>query len=684
MTTLNYQKVQAMHLKRNAYLYIRQSTLKQVIINQESTKRQYDLREKALKLGWNLNDIIIVDDDLGKSGAQSVHRDGFQRLSAEVSMGRVGVVIGLEVSRLARNNADWHRLLEICALTQTLILDEDGIYDPAHFNDRLLLGLKGAMSEAELHIIRSRLQGGILNKAKRGELQVPLPIGFVYDTLRKVRLDPDQHIQKIIRFFFSTFQRVGSACGVVKAFSEAGLKIPQRIRKGANKGEIIELPLTHSRTLRTLHNPRYAGAFVFGRHRTSHIVGASKIQNLPREEWHTLILNAHDGYLSWEDFENNQKKLKENAQANGADRRKGPPREGPALLQGLVVCGICGKRMTIRYNNRGGKLIPSYMCQSEGIEMGNRICQSIPGQHVDRLIGNRLIEIISPQTLEIALAVQQEIDSRLEETNHLRQQQVTRAKYEADLAKRRYMQTDPDNRLVASTLEADWNHKLQILDEAQQEFEREKKRVHKSLGNEDREQILHLAKDFSLLWHDKETTDVEKKKIIRLLIEDITLSKNKNILVQIRYKGGKLETLTLPKPLRSWEQNQTAPETLKKIDALLDDHSVEEVATILNARGLKTGWGLTFNSRRIVAIAKQNGIKGRYERLREQGLYTLSEIAQKLNVNQVTIKKWYHEGLLTGYPFNTKNECLYIYSPNDMPMKMQGVKFFKRKKPVCI
>ncbi|OGN72840.1 MAG: hypothetical protein A3G30_01495 [Chlamydiae bacterium RIFCSPLOWO2_12_FULL_49_12] len=679
MLESNHQKIQAEHLKRNAYLYIRQSTIKQVINNQESTKRQYALRERAVALGWALENVVIIDDDLGKSGAESVTRDGFQRLSAEVSMGRAGIVIGLEVSRLARNNADWHRLLEICALTRTLILDEDGMYDPANFNDRLLLGLKGAMSEAELHVIRARLQGGILNKASRGELHVPLPIGFVYDILGKVQLDPDLQVQKTMRFFFTTFQRVGSACGVVKVFIREGLKIPQRIRKGPNKGEIVEMPLTHSRALQTLHNPRYAGAFVYGRRRTNHILGSTKIQNLLREDWHTLIFNAHRGYLSWEEYENNQKKLRENAQANGADRRKSSPREGPALLQGLVVCGVCGRRMTIRYHRRQGKLLPTYVCQVEGIKTGVRICQSIPGQAIDQTIGDHLIELVSPQILEVALTVQKELNSQEEVVSQLRKQHVERAKYEADLAKRRYMQIDPENRLVASTLEGDWNNKLKMLDVAQQEFEQEEKQTYQGLTDKEREDILALSKDFYLLWRDEGTTDVERKKIVRLLIEDVTLSRHTTLLMQIRYKGGKTEELSLSKPLRAWEQTQTDPKALEEINVLLDHHVTEEVAQILNKQGKKTGFGLPFNGRLVTAIAKRNGIKSRYERLRSQGLFTLSEMAQKLQVDPMTVKKWHRAGLIEGFPYSFKNECLYVYSQNNTPAKMPGVRFSKRK-----
>jgi hypothetical protein len=393
-----------------------------------------------------------------------------------------------------------------------------------------------------------------------------------------------------------------------------------------------------------------------------------------------LILNAHDGYISWEEYQNNQKKLLENAQANGADRKKGPPREGPALLQGLVVCGVCGKRMTIRYHNRKGKLIPTYVCQIEGIKTGNPICQSIPGHGIDKAIEKRLIEIISPEVLELALRVQNELDSRLEETDLLRQQGVERAKYEADIARRRYMQTDPDNRLVAATLEAEWNNKLKALEEAKKELEEQRKSASKKLDSEIYQQILSLSADFSLLWNDESTTDRERKRIIRLLIEDVTLTKKADILMQIRYRGGKLETLSTPKALSGWQQTQTPLEALEKIDALLDDYSNDEVARILNQQGKKTGFGRSYNTRLVTAIIKRNGIKSRYERLKDRGLLTLEEMTEKLDVNSITIKKWHKAGLLEGYSYNSKNECLYVYALEGIPIKMPGVKHSKRKK----
>jgi DNA invertase Pin-like site-specific DNA recombinase len=314
------QKVTPRHLRRHAYLYVRQSTLRQVFENTESTARQYALRQRAVALGWPQDQVIVIDTDQGQSGASAAGREGFQRLVAEVGLGRAGLVMGLEVSRLARNSTDWHRLLEICALSDTLILDEDGLYDPAHFNDRLLLGLKGTMSEAELHVLRARLRGGILNKARRGELETPLPIGLVYGADGRVALDPDQQIQGTVRLFFETFRRVGSAIATVKTFRHQRLMFPRHARSGPRGGEVLWDVLEHARALEVLHNPRYAGAFFFGRTRQRRSPeGASRFELLPRDEWIALVPEAHPGYITWAEYEDNQRRLRENAQAHGAD-----------------------------------------------------------------------------------------------------------------------------------------------------------------------------------------------------------------------------------------------------------------------------------------------------------------------------------------------------------------------------
>jgi DNA invertase Pin-like site-specific DNA recombinase len=375
---VNASKVTAAHLARRAYLYVRQSTQRQVLTNTESAQRQYVLRQKAVALGWPDGQVVTIDADQGQSGASSQDREGFKFLVAEVGLGNAGIVCGLEVSRLARNNADWQRLLEICALTGTLICDEDGLYDPADFNDRLLLGLKGTMSEAELHVIRARLVGGQRSKARRGELRLPLPAGLVYDGADHVVLDPDAQVQGAIRRVFDTFARTGSACAVVKQFADDGLLIPCPVRSGERKGELVWSRLNHSRVLSIVHNPGYAGAFAYGRHRQARTVdGKTTLHALPRDQWMALIRDHHPGYVTFEQWEANQDTLSRNAAARGPDRAGGPAREGPALLQGLAVCGKCGRRMTVRYHRRAGREFPDYQCVRQTIDTG---CESLPGR----------------------------------------------------------------------------------------------------------------------------------------------------------------------------------------------------------------------------------------------------------------------------------------------------------------
>jgi len=674
-----HQKVTVTHLKRNAYLYIRQSTIRQVFENTESTKRQYALQQNAVALGWSQEKIIVIDSDLGQSGASAVDREGFQRLVAEVGMGRAGIVLGLEVSRLARNSTDWHRLLEICALTDTLILDEDGVYDPAHFNDRLLLGLKGTMSEAELHVLRARLQGGILNKAKRGELFVRPPLGLAYNAEGQCILDPDQQVQESLRLLFATFRRSGSAMATVKAFRQQGLKFPRRLRSGPGKGDLVWSPLEHGHVLRILHNPRYAGVFVYGRtHSRKTIEGNLIITRIPQDQWFMVIPGAHDGYISWDEYQQNEKRLRDNAQALGKDRRQSPPREGPALLQGLMLCGRCGKRMTLRYHIRKGGLEPDYVCQREGIAHAEPLCQQIPGAGIDRLIGDLLVEVVSPMTLDVALTVQYELQSRLEEADRLRQKQVERARYEADLAQRRYMKVDPDNRLVADTLEADWNHKLRALAEAQQEYERRREQDRKVLNEEQRAAILSLATDFPRLWRDPTTRDRDRKRMIRLLLEDVTLIRDKDITVHVRFRGGATRTLQLQLPLNAWQQRMTKSEVVAEVDRLLDDFAYSQIASFLNERGFRSGEGNRFSPRYIARIQRCYGLRSRYDRLRNKGLLTLEEMAQTLGISISQVKVWHHHGLVRGHPYNDKNECLYEHPGDDPPRKAQGVKLSRR------
>lgn len=664
-----HDKITAQHLARDAYLYVRQSTLRQVMENTESTQRQYALRQRAVAMGWAQEQVIVIDCDQGHSAASTTGREGFQRLVADVGMGLAGIVMGLEVSRLARNSSDWHRLLEICALTDTLILDEDGIYDPAHFNDRLLLGLKGTMSEAELHVLRARLRGGILAKARRGELETPLPIGFCYDRDKRVTLDPDKQVQETIRTFFQTFRRTGSAMATVKAFRARGVRFPRRPRVGPAKGEIVWADLGHSRALSVLHNPRYAGAFFFGRSRQRKHGGPGSFVRLPREEWTALIPDAHAGYITWEEFEENQARLRENAQAVGADRRKSPPREGPALLQGLAICGKCGERMTVRYNTSSGKRLPIYTCQRRGIEQAEPPCQSLPGQRVDDAVGALLVDAVAPMSLEVTLAVQRELQARADEAASLRARQVERARYEADLTRRRFMQVDPENRLVADELEAEWNSKLRALVEAQDECDRQRQKDEEIFDEAQRAHILALATDLPKLWRNPDTPARERKRMLRLLIEDVTLLKGRPVTAHVRFRGGATRTLEVAPALPAWELRQTKAEIVSRIDELLEYHTDAEIAALLNERGDLTGTGKTFKPWTVCRIRRHYRLRSRYDRLRAAGMLNEAEIAKELDVVPATIKVWRRAGLLKAHAYNDKRSCLFEPPGPDRPVK---------------
>jgi DNA invertase Pin-like site-specific DNA recombinase len=669
------QKVKPEHLKRDAYLYVRQSTPRQVLENSESTKRQYALRQRAIALGWSSERIIVIDNDLGHSGASAVDREGFQKLVAEVGMGHAGLVIGLEVSRLARNSSDWHRLLEICAFTDTLILDEDGVYDPGHFNDRLLLGLKGTMSEAELHVMQARMRGGLLSKARRGELRLPLPVGFLYDSQDHVVLDPDQQVQQSIRTLLQTFRRLGSAGAVVKTFRDDKLLFPHRPRGGPQDGELLWVRLTITQVLNVLHNPRYAGAFVFGRTRIHRTLQGTQQHRVPEDKWHTLLLSAHVGYISWDEYQENQRRLQENAHALGPERRKSPPREGPALLQGLVICGSCGERMKVIYHVRAGHRVPDYICDGRTVNDPQPMCQWISGKAVDEAVGDLLLEIVTPTAIEATLAVQQELQTRLDEVERLRKQQVERARYEAELAQRRYMRVDPDNRLVADTLEADWNRKLRAFQEAQQEYERQRQKDCMAVNEEVRSRLHTLATDFPRLWRDPNTPDRERKRLAHLLLEDVTLIKREQLLIHVRFPGGATRTLELPRPRRV---TATQASVIAEVDRLLDDHSTDAIAKLLNSRGSTSGYGQPFTGRMIARMAIKYKLNSRFERLRAKGMLTRDEMAQRLGINTKQVAAWRTAGLVRGHICNQKDQYLYEDPGPEPPKKAKGMRLWKR------
>ena len=663
------QKITAQHLSRQAMLYVRQSTLHQVLENTESTARQYGLRERAIALGWEASRIVVIDQDLGQSGASVVDRLGFQHLVAEVGLGHVGLVMGLEVSRLARSSLDWHHLLEICTMTETLILDEDGRYDPATFNDRLLLGLKGTMSEAELHVLKARLRGGILHQAQRGALKMPLPIGLAYAEDGTVILDPDAQIQQVLRLLFSTFKRIGSAWGTVRFFRTQGLLFPRHVRTGPHKGEIHWAPLVHNTARQILRNPRYAGAFCYGRTHTSKRPAGSLATTLvSQEQWPFLIRDAHSGYITWEEYEANLRQLRENRTSHGEDRRHGPPREGPALLQGVVICGRCGQRMTVRYHEtkQGRRLYPEYLCQREQIEHADdKFCQRLLGVGLDAAIADLLLAQLTPLAIETSIQVHEELHAQVQETQRLRAQQVERARYAAELAQRRFLRVDPENRLVADVLEADWNARLRELAQVQEEVERQHEAEQRQLCALEEQTIKELVEDFPRVWKDPRTSDRDRKRMVRLLLEDVTLLQDEVMTAHVRFKGGATQTMTLPLS----PERRTAPQLIALIDELLDDHTDAEVAEQLNQRGWRTFKGKPFHARRVLSLRRAYQLKDYGARLRQRGLVTADEAAQAYGVCRETLMAWGRAGLLPMYRINDHGMAVFPPPDEHAPVK---------------
>ncbi len=664
------QKITARHLSRQAMLYVRQSTLHQVLENTESTARQYALRERAIALGWEASRIVVIDQDLGQSGASAVDRQGFQRLVAEVGLGHVGLVMGLEVSRLARSSLDWHHLLEICTMTGTLILDEDGLYDPALFNDRLLLGLKGTMSEAELHVLQARLKGGILHKASRAALKVPLPVGLVYAENQTVMLDPDAQIQQAVRLLFATFKRTGSAWATVKYFRTQGLLFPRRVRSGPHTGELHWMPLQHSTVLNVLRNPRYAGAFCFGRTQTrKHPDGRRHTQTLPQEQWLFLMQDVHAGYISWQDYEAHLAQLCANRQAHGEDRRHGPPREGPALLQGLLICGRCGNRMTVGYHDvkKGQRLYPEYRCQKEHIEQGDdKYCQRLLGAGLDAAVAELLLARLTPLSIETSLQIHEELQAQVQEAQRLRTQQVERARYAAELAQRRFLRVDPENRLVADVLEADWNARLRELAEVTEQAERQQEAEQRKLSALEQQAIADLVGDFPRVWKDSRTSDRDRKRMVRLLLTDVTVLRQEDIITaHVCFKGGATQTITIP----VGRGRCSSPELIVLIDQLLEDFTDAEVAVQLGEQGWRTYEGKPFTAARVLSLRRYRHLKDHGTRLAEKGWLKASDAAKAYGVCRETLMLWGRAGLLPMSRINEQGTAMFPPPGQDAPRK---------------
>ena len=652
-------KIRPDHLSRQAVIYVRQSTLLQVRENTGSTVRQYDLVKRAHDLGWEQAGIQVIDQDQGHSGASSIGRNGFQLLVAEVGLGHVGAVLSLEVSRLARSCSDWYHLLEICALTDTLVIDEEGIYDPGSYNDRLLLGFKGTMSEAELHWLKSRLQGGKLTKAEQGKLRFRLPSGLVYDPVGQIVLDPDEAVQEAVRLVFTLFEQHNSARAVLSHFSKHHLQFPTRHWGGARDGQLEWVRLRQCRVLDVLHNPLYAGAYVYGRTKSSRHVPApedpqikERTRRTKQEDWPIVLQDAHPGYITWEQFLRNRQILSDNQ--NRPDKaRRGAVREGPSLLQGIVLCGLCGSRMSVRYRGEGSSLV--YECNQAHMQLGEKTCQTMPGNHIDQAVAECFLQAIEPAHLEVALSALSHLEADAKRLDRQARRQIERAQYEADLARRRYRAVDPDNRLVARSLEREWNEKLQEVDRLEREYQTAPKPAILSLSNEQREQIRMLAQDLPALWNAETTTYSQRKQLLRWLIKDVTLSKRDNVItIDIRWQTEARTSLAVPRLKRSWEVRQTSQQVVSRVRELAPTHTDTQIAARLTASGERAGMGGVWTASKVEWIryayqipldcperpsVARSGQRG-------DGRYSASAAAALLNVHVSTIADWCDAGRL--------------------------------------
>ena len=638
-------KIQTHHLQKSAYVYLRQSTMGQVIHHPQSTERQYALKEKAQQLGWTASRIQVLDGDLGQSGQNAHSREDFKTLVADVSMNKVGAIFVLEISRLSRSSADWHRLLELCALTDTLLLDEDGCYNLSDFNDQLVLGLKGTMSQAELHLIHSRLQGGKLNKAQKGELRFPLPVGFCFDEEGRTILDPDEEVRHVIRLLFQTFTQTGSAYGVAHKFTKQNILFPKRAYGGVWKGKLIFGRLTHSRVVGILKNPSYAGTYVYGRYGTEKKVSPEgKIQLTPKkkkmDDWTVTLHNHHQGYITWEEYLENQRILKNNLTHGDGITLSGPIREGLAMLQGLLICGTCGRRLTVRYQGNGG-IYPTYECNRRARECISKSCMFLKADLVDKAIIQQALKALQPEQVQLAIEALEELQKRQKRVDKSWELKLQRAQYETELAQRRYEAVDPDNRLVAATLEQQWNNALIALEELQKQYHQYQSEDPLLLSGEQQKSLLELAKDFPKLWDAPSTDPKDKKQILRLLIEDITVERphqSKTAILHVRWKGGACEDITVTIPPKRSEQIRYPQEVIEQVRKLAKTQSDEQIVTTFNQQEKLSATGKAFTRSMIQWIRYKHKIPA--PKFKHPHELSVNEVAQRFQVSSHVVYYW--------------------------------------------
>jgi len=652
MSELN--KITSDHLRRRAVVYVRQSSTTQVEHNRESTARQYQLAERAVTLGWTRDQVSVIDEDLGVSGSGLAERTGFARMTAEVALGQVGIVLGLEVSRLARNNADWYRLLDLCGVTHTLIGDTDGIYHPGLFNDRLVLGLKGTMSEAELHVLRARLLGGIRSKAARGELHRALPVGLMRgEADGEVLLHPDESVRAAIRAVFERFAEMGSARRVWLWFRSQGLRFPLHSN---TLQDVRWVAPTYTKIHQILINPFYAGVYVYGR--TQQICYLDdrgrlrkRLKARPRSEWPVFIRDHHEGFIDWQTFEANQKRLAQNIRPH-PHQSGGAVREGAALLQGIATCGHCGRRLAVHYSGRYSA--PGYHCAGKNVVNGRgEYCLNVGGVQIDAAVAAAFLAALAPAGLAASLQATEQLEADHQTTLAQFRRDLERARYGAQRAERRYRAVDPENRLVARGLEAEWESALQELKSAEAELALREHSRPRPLTHEERDSILGLGKDLERVWSAPTTTDRDRKELLRLLIEDVTLSverEKSNAHLMLRWRGGLLSDVDVPLPRSHPAPIRTAEDTIDLLRRLASHYSDAVIAGILNRQGRKTATGLSFTANRVSSLRTHWNIPcfEPGQQMSEAECMTVERAAQTLGVAPSTLHRWLNDGFIAG------------------------------------
>ncbi len=635
-------KIRSSHLGRLALIYLRQSSMAQVRENTESTARQYALADEAARLGWPASQVEVIDADLGLSGRSAANRPGFKDLVGRVCLGEVGAIFGLEVSRLARSSADLARLLELARLTDTLVIDADGIYDLADFNDRLVLGVKNQMSEAELHFLAGRLQGARQAAAERGKLRIGLPVGYVYDDEGEVTMDPDAEVRAAVADIFAAFRARGSAFQVVASFK--GRPFPKRAYGGTWGGELRRGPLTHSRVVKILENPIYAGTYVYGRAQSRRVVEAdgsvrTKVFHLPREKWPVIIHDHHEAYLSWDDYLANQSRLAANLTKAGAR----PPREGHALCQGIIYCGPCGHRMAAHYRDDG---FAYYECSSKANLMNTPACRSITAETVDNAVAERLLGALNPQEVALALAAADEVADRRQRRSRAGELAVERARYEAARAERAFHACEPENRLVARNLESRWEERLGVLAEAEKALA-EARTTTPPLPS--RAELEALTADVVRLWHAPSTSPRDRKRLLRTLVADVTLLAEPDLgkaRIGVRWHTGATDEIVVARFQKVKQWGHTGPAAVEMVRSLAH-LSNREIAERLDKAGHRTGAGRRFHCREVANLRIYHNIPSAASL--DDGTLPASQVAKRLGVCLRTIINWVNKGWLAGH-----------------------------------